>query len=145
MGGPEDGSHFEIDRDCVIGRDPHGSDAAQRGLRPVSLEDPAGLLSRAHVEVRTVNGEVVVVDRGSTNGVFLREPAQRGWTPIAPWEPATWRPGCYIQIGGRILRLQAGTAPLARVDRVSPGNTLCRGSLFPATRPRRCSRRASMA
>ena len=109
----EDGSHFEIDRDCVIGRDPHGSDAAQRGLRPVSLEDPAGLLSRAHVEVRTVNGEVVVVDRGSTNGVFLREPAQQGWTPIAPWEPATWRPGSYIQIGGRILRLQAGTAPLA--------------------------------
>ncbi|MDP7730644.1 MULTISPECIES: MMPL family transporter [Mycobacterium] len=126
----EDGSHFEIDRDCVIGRDPHGSDAAQRGLRPVSLEDPAGLLSRAHVEVRTVNGEVVVVDRGSTNGVFLREPAQRGWTPIAPWEPATWRPGCYIQIGGRILRLQAGTAPLApRGPRVTRQHVVSREPL----------------
>ncbi|MFV8318155.1 MMPL family transporter [Mycobacterium sp. 23] len=109
----EDGSHFEIDRGCVVGRDPHGSDAAQRGLRPVTLEDPAGLLSRAHVEVRIVNGEVVVVDRGSTNGVFLREPAQQGWTPIVPWEPVTWQPGSYIQIGGRILRLQAGTTPLA--------------------------------
>lgn len=126
----EDGSHFEIDRGCVIGRDPHGSDAAQRGLRPVSLEDPAGLLSRAHVEVRIVNGEVVVVDRGSTNGVFTREPAHQGWTAIAPWEPATWRPGCYIQIGGRILRLQAGTAPPApRGPRVTRQHSVSRQPL----------------
>jgi RND superfamily putative drug exporter len=71
------------------------------------------LLSRAHVEVRIVGGDVVIVDRGSTNGVFLREPADYGWTRIAPWEQATWRPGAYLQIGGRILRLQVGTPPVA--------------------------------
>ncbi len=107
----EDNSRFEIDRDCVIGRDPHGSDAAQWGLRPVSIDDRAGLMSRAHVEVRIVNGEVVVVDRDSTNGVYVREPAEHGWTRITPWEPATWRPGAHIQIGGRILRLHVATAP----------------------------------
>lgn len=107
----EDGSRFDIDRDCVIGRDPHGSDAVRYGLRPVSIDDPAGLLSRAHVEVRVVAGNVVIVDRGSTNGVFVREPADYGWTRIAPWEGATWRPGNYLQIGGRILRLQVGTVP----------------------------------
>ena len=67
-------------------------------------------MSRAHVEVRIVNGEVVIVDRNSTNGVFVREPAQQGWTRLAPWQPATWRPGAYVQIGGRILRLHVPTA-----------------------------------
>jgi RND superfamily putative drug exporter len=66
-------------------------------------------MSRAHVEVRIVNGEVVIVDRNSTNGVFVREPAQQGWKRLAPWQPATWRPGAYVQIGGRILRLHVPT------------------------------------
>lgn len=110
----EDGTRIDIDRDCVIGRDPSGSDAAQRGLNPVSLADPDGLMSRAHVEVRTVNGDVLIVDRGSTNGVYVREPAQHDWTRIAPWEPVTWRPGSYIQIGGRILRLHGGANPFSQ-------------------------------
>jgi RND superfamily putative drug exporter len=101
----DDNSRFEIDRDCVIGRAPHGSDAAKRGLRPVRIDDHAGEMSRAHIEVRIVSGQVVVVDRNSTNGVFVREPAQQGWTKLPPGEPATWRPGAYVQIGGRILRL----------------------------------------
>ncbi|WP_205876063.1 MMPL family transporter [Mycobacterium camsae] len=116
----EDGSRFEIDRDCVIGRDPHGSDAVRYGLRPVSIDDPAGLLSRAHVEVRNVDGTVIIVDRGSTNGAFVCAPGDYGWTRIAPWERAAWRPGTYLQIGGRILQLQVGTVPAAqRGPRVS--------------------------
>lgn len=105
----DDNSRFELDRDCVIGRAPQGSDAVQRGLRPVSIDDHAGEMSRAHVEVRIVGGEVVVVDRNSTNGVFVREPVQQGWTRLVPWEPAAWRPGAYVQIGGRMLRLHMAT------------------------------------
>lgn len=101
----DDSSRFELDQDCVIGRDPHGSDAAKRGLRPIRIDDHTGEMSRAHVEVRIVDGAVVVVDRNSTNGVFLRETAQQGWTRLAPWEPVTWRPGAFVQLGGRILRL----------------------------------------
>ncbi|OBK23659.1 hypothetical protein A5634_05335 [Mycobacterium asiaticum] len=107
----DDNSRFEIERDCVIGRDPRGSDADQRGLRPVCIDDPAGLMSRAHAEVRILNGEVTIVDRDSTNGVYMREPAQPGWTRLTPWEHTTWRPGAYVQIGGRILRLQMSTPP----------------------------------
>ncbi len=69
----DDGSRIDIDRDCVIGRDPNGSDAAQRGLRPVRIDDHSGEMSRAHAEVRIVGGEVVIVDRNSTNGVFVRD------------------------------------------------------------------------
>ncbi|WP_253851531.1 MMPL family transporter [Mycobacterium sp. 1423905.2] len=101
----DDTSRFELDRDVVIGRDPHGSDAAKRGLRPIRIDDHTGEMSRAHLEVRVANGEVVVVDRNSTNGVFVRETAQQGWTRLTPWQPTTWHPGAFVQLGGRILRL----------------------------------------
>ncbi|QLL05376.1 MMPL family transporter [Mycobacterium vicinigordonae] len=101
----DDGSRIDIDRDCVIGRDPNGSDAAQSGLRPVRIDDHSGEMSRAHAEVRIVGGEVVIIDRNSTNGVFVRESAQMRWTRLTPWAPNPWQPGAYVQIGGRILRL----------------------------------------
>jgi len=107
----DDNSRFEIDRDCVIGRDPNGSDAVKRGLHPVCIDDHAGAMSRAHAEVRIINGELVIVDPNSTNGVFVREPAQLGWTRLTPREPATWRPGAYVQLGGRILRLHVDAEP----------------------------------
>jgi RND superfamily putative drug exporter len=66
-------------------------------------------MSRAHVEVRVVNDQVVIVDRGSTNGVSMRGPGQQSWTRLAPWQPATWRPGASIQLGRRTLRLEAPT------------------------------------
>jgi RND superfamily putative drug exporter len=107
----DDNSRFEIDRDCVIGRDPRNSDAARRGLRPVRIDDRTSEMSRAHIEIRFVNGEVVIFDRNSTNGVLVREPAQQGWTRLAPWEPAKWLPGAYVRIGSRTLQLQELTAP----------------------------------
>jgi putative drug exporter of the RND superfamily len=105
----DDNSRFDIDRNCVIGRAPHGTDAARRGLRPIRIDDHAGEMSRAHIEVRIIRDEVVVIDRNSTNGAFMREPEQRVWTRLTPWQPARWRPGMYVQIGGRILRLQVST------------------------------------
>lgn len=71
-------------------------------------------MSRAHLEVRIVNGDVLVVDCHSTNGVFMREPDQLDWTRLQPWEPALWRPGSYVQLGGRILRLHASNGQVAQ-------------------------------
>ena len=105
----DDDSRFEIDRDCVIGRDPHDSDAVKRGLRPIRIDDQSVELSRAHVEVRLVNDTVLIVDRGSTNGVFLRGPGEQAWTRLAPWQPTTWPPGASVRIGCRTLQLQAPT------------------------------------
>lgn len=110
----DDNSRFDIDHDCIIGRDPRGSEAAHRGLRPISIDDHAGEMSRAHLEVRIVNGDVLVVDCHSTNGVFMREPDQLDWTRLQPWEPALWRPGSYVQLGGRILRLHASNGQVAQ-------------------------------
>ena len=102
------------------GRDPHGSDAAQSGLRAVRIDDHSGQMSRAHAELHIVDGKVFIADRNSTNGVFVREQAQLRWSRLTPWEPVVWYPGAYVQIGGRILRLHETTADaLQRGPRVS--------------------------
>jgi RND superfamily putative drug exporter len=103
----DDNSRFVIDRDCVAGRSPHDSNAVRGGLRPVRIEGHTGGMSRAHIEIRRVNGEVLVVDRGSTNGVLIREPEGHGWTRLAPWQPVVWRPGASVRIGSRTLRLES--------------------------------------
>jgi RND superfamily putative drug exporter len=110
----DDDSRIEIDRDCVIGRDPNGSSAVRQGLRPVSLHDTTGLMSRAHLEIRLVDGELVVVDRDSTNGVLIREPGQQVWKRLKPWQPTVFRPGASLQVGGRTLCVQSQTDDLPK-------------------------------
>jgi hypothetical protein len=111
----EDNSRFEIDRDCVVGRIPHESNAVVRGgLRPVRIGGLTGGMSRVHIEIRHVNGQVFVVDVGSRNGTFLREPATCDWIRLAPWQPAVLRPGAALRVGGRTLRFEnayQSTAP----------------------------------
>ena len=102
----DDDSEFEIDRNCVIGRDPLNSDAVKRGLRPVCIDDSSGQISRAHAEIRVVNGEVLIVDRASTNGVLMREAGQQAWTRVAPRQPTSWRVGASVKIGRRTLQLR---------------------------------------
>lgn len=114
----DDGSRLRIDRDSVIGRDPHNSSAAHSGLRPLRIDDGSGLMSRAHMEIRLVDGELTVVDRNSTNGVLLREPGQQAWVRLAPWQPAIFREGASIQVGGRTLHVQSHTEPTQRIQRV---------------------------
>ena len=106
----DDDSRIEIDRDCVIGRDPHGSSAVRQGLRPIAIHDTSGLMSRAHLEITIVGGELVVADRNSTNGVLIREPGQHAWKRLIPWQPVVFRAGAALQVGGRILRVQPHTA-----------------------------------
>jgi len=110
----EDNSRFEIDRDCVIGRAPQDSNAVRSGLRLIRIRGLSSGMSRAHIEIRRVNGQVFVVDVGSRNGVLLREPATRGWSRLTPWQPAVWRPGASVRIGCRTLRFESAyhtTAP----------------------------------
>ena len=120
----EDNSRFEVDRDCVVGRDPQQPNAVEGGLRLIRIEGLTGGMSRIHMEIRHVNGQVFVVDTGSRNGTFLREPASRGWIRLAPWRPVVWRPGAAVRIGSRTLRYESvcrTTAPARH-----PGHTMRR-------------------
>ena len=103
----DDNSRFDIDRDCLIGCAPSRSDAAHLGLRPIRIEDRTGAVSDAHAEIRWVNNELVIVDRESTNGVFMCAPGRRAWTRLTPWQPTPWLVGASVRIGNRILQLEA--------------------------------------
>ncbi|WP_267306843.1 MMPL family transporter [Mycobacterium barrassiae] len=113
----DDNSRLRIDRDCVIGRDPHGSSAAREGLRPLRIDDSSGLMSRAHMEIRIVDGELVVLDRNSTNGVLMREPGQQIWTRLVPWQPVVFRAGASVRVGGRTLHVESADE---RTRRLTP-------------------------
>jgi pSer/pThr/pTyr-binding forkhead associated (FHA) protein len=64
-------------------------------------------MSRAHLEIRRVDGRVFIIDRQSKNGVAIRPAGQTQWFRIAPWQPIVWLPGMSVRIGSRILRLEA--------------------------------------
>jgi MFS family permease len=102
----DDDSRFNLDRDCVVGRDPHNSDAARRGLRPIRIDVRANGMSRAHLEIRNFYGRVFIIDRESKNGVAIRPAGQTQWVRIASGQPIAWLPGMSVLIGSRILRLE---------------------------------------
>jgi RND superfamily putative drug exporter len=64
-------------------------------------------VSDAHAEIRWVDSGVVIVDRESTNGVFMCAPGRRAWARLTPWRPTPWLPGASVRIGNRILQLEA--------------------------------------
>lgn len=117
----DDDSRFILDRDCVVGRDPHHCDAARNGLRPIRIDVRANGMSRAHLEIRCIFGQVYIIDRQSRNGVAIRPAGQTEWTRIAPWKPTVWQPGMSVRIGSRILRLEAPRQrPAVRIEPAVP-------------------------
>ncbi len=105
----------------MVGRYPHDCDAARSGLRPIRIDVRANGMSRAHLEIRRVDGRVFIIDRQSRNGVAIRPAGQTQWTRIAPWRPIVWLPGMSVRIGSRILRLEAaGQRPTVRNEPITP-------------------------
>jgi hypothetical protein len=107
----DDGMTYLLAADAVIGRDPENSEAAQRGLVPVKIEDSSGGMSRAHAEIRLMNWDITVVDRGSTNGTRARPAGYRDWIRLQPNQPMVLAHGSEIQLGNRVLRLEPAAPP----------------------------------
>ncbi|APE33306.1 hypothetical protein BOX37_04225 [Nocardia mangyaensis] len=107
----DDGMTYLLAADAVIGRDPEHSEAAQRGLVPLRVDDTSGGMSRAHAEVHLVNWDVQLVDRGSTNGTRSRLPGYRDWIRLTPNQPMVLVPGTEVMIGNRVLRYEPAAPP----------------------------------
>jgi hypothetical protein len=117
----DDNSRFALDRDCVVGRDPRDCDAARSGLRPIRIDVRTNGMSRAHLEIRRLDGRVSIIDRQSRNGVAIRPAGHTQWIRIAPGKPIVWLPGMSVRIGSRILRLEAvGQRPAVPNEPIIP-------------------------
>ncbi|MGN2641569.1 FHA domain-containing protein [Nocardia takedensis] len=107
----DDGMTYMLAADAVLGRDPEHSEAAQRGLIPLKVDDSSGGMSRAHAEIHLVNWDVTVVDRGSTNGTRTRLPGYRDWIRLTPNQPMILVQGTEVMIGNRVLRYEPAAPP----------------------------------
>jgi RND superfamily putative drug exporter len=98
----DDKTTFDLDSDCIIGRDPH----ERTGFRTIRIADPEKKLSRVHAEIRLVNDAVYIVDRASRNGTFVRSATSAVWTRLDPWSAEVWNAGLMVKVGEHILRLE---------------------------------------
>src|SRR4029079_19131741 len=82
---------------------------------------PPNGVSRAHLEIRRVDGRVFIIDRHSRNGVAIRAAGQNQLLRIAPWQAIVRLTGKSVRIGSRSLRLEAaGQRPTVRNQPIIP-------------------------
>jgi len=102
-----DGRTFPVTRPIVFGRRPPGEPINGQTPQAVAIDDP--LISRHHATVFIVDGRLVVVDEGSTNGTWVHAP---GEPPVrcAPNHPTGVGPGSVIDIAGVLQAVHEGSA-----------------------------------
>ena len=95
-----DGSHRSLARTVVLGRDPVDDPAVLRGeATAVALADVTNTLSRVHAEIRLLGWDVLIVDRGSTNGTYVWDEARQAWDRLVPEQPRALVPGTHVAFG----------------------------------------------
>jgi hypothetical protein len=104
----EDATTYSLDSDYVIGRDPSEDPRVQSGdARPLPIDDPERTVSRVHAEVLLDGWQVMLVDRGSTNGTFIWDAAAGAWTTLAPNHPGPLKPGAQAAVGHRTFLFES--------------------------------------
>ena len=104
----DNGEVNELAGAALVGRDVALDEAVLSGelaaLVPGGQNDS---MSRVHAEVRPSMGDIVVVDRGSTNGTFVWDDAAKAWQRLSPGEPHVVHPGAVLAFGERTATLEA--------------------------------------
>jgi hypothetical protein len=107
-----DGTFYSVAGNLVFGRDPADDPAVRTGdAAPATLVDPANTISRVHAEVRAIDWDVYLVDRGSTNGTFVWNAAAQQWDRLAPDQPRIIEPGAQISFGRLVAAFDSGLRP----------------------------------
>ena len=98
----DDGLRIKVDGPLVLGRNPLAPDDYP-DARSVRVIDETMRLSKTHMVLRPVGGQVQVIDVGATNGVYVEADRERIRIPTyAPWSLSA---GDMVHFGGRTLRL----------------------------------------
>jgi hypothetical protein len=100
----DDGATFSLDGEYVIGTNPEADEAVTSGrARPLRVVDLQNLVAAVHAEVRLVEWDVHVFDRGTPGGTFLLPPNGTEWFRLVPGQPQILTPGTRVAVGRRVL------------------------------------------
>jgi hypothetical protein len=104
----DNGEVQELVGAALVGRDVGLDGAVVSGelaaLVPAGQNDS---MSRVHAELRPSGWDVVVIDRGSTNGTFIWDEPSKAWQRLPPDEPHVVRPGSVLAFGERTATFEA--------------------------------------
>jgi hypothetical protein len=98
----DDAVVYRLDLGYVIGSDP-GRDPTVRGglARPLLIAGDG--VAASHAEIRLLDWDVVVSDRGSLGGTSVFEMGASDWERIRPYEPRVLKPGTHVAFSQRIV------------------------------------------
>ncbi len=108
----DNGEVHELLGAALVGRDVSLDGAVVAGdlaaLVPSGQNDS---MSRVHAELRASGWDVIVVDRGSTNGTFIWDEPSKAWQRLLPDEPHVVRPGAVLAFGERTATFETVAVP----------------------------------
>lgn len=97
-----------ITRDTVVGRDPSGDASVVSGsAAALSPRGQSEGMSRVHAELRLIGWEVLLSDRGSTNGTFVWDEGRQAWHRLEPGERCPLNAGTIVAFGERTATFEA--------------------------------------
>ena len=98
----DNGEVHQLAGAALVGRDvAHDGAIAAGELAPLVPSGPNDSMSRVHAELRPSGWDVVVLDRGSTNGTFVWDETSKAWQRLSPGEAHVLRAGTVLAFGER--------------------------------------------
>lgn len=99
----DDGRDIAVTGLVLIGRNPTGKEG-EDGATLIAAGEPGKTVSKTHLALNVDNRGLYVVDRGSTNGTALRDPAG-GLEPCAANAQVRLSEGSVVSFGERMLQV----------------------------------------
>jgi pSer/pThr/pTyr-binding forkhead associated (FHA) protein len=98
----DDGSTIPVRVDLIVGRDPSGDELVQEGqAMAVQVADDSQSVSRSHLHLQLEEWDVLVADRGSSNGTFVWDEAANDWRRLREAERLRISGGTRLLMGRR--------------------------------------------
>lgn len=103
-----DGASVVVDRDYIIGRKPEEAPEVVAGVcAALAVPQNEMGVSRVHCEIRISLWSVLLTDRNSANGTFIRPVGVSDWIRLEPGHTVQVVPGSGISVGPYELRYEA--------------------------------------